>query len=143
MYNIITVVNVVYSQSHVQLFCNSMDCRLPDSSVHGIFQIGILEWVAISFSRGSSQPRDQTQVSCIAADSLPSELPGKPTQICIYYFFKFFPQLGCYTIVSRVPCAIQQVLVTNCIYSSAYTSVSNSLTIPSSYPSLYNHKFLV
>ena len=38
----------------------------PGSSVHGIFQARVLEWVAISFSRGSSQPRDQTQVSCIA-----------------------------------------------------------------------------
>ena len=35
-----------------------MDCSLPRSSVHGIFQAGVLEWVAISFSRGSSQPRD-------------------------------------------------------------------------------------
>ena len=45
---------------------NPMDCSLPDSSVHGIFQARILEWVAISFSRGSSPPRDQTQVSRIA-----------------------------------------------------------------------------
>ena len=43
-----------------------MDCSLPGSSVHGIFQARILEWVAISFSRGSSQPRDRTWVSCIA-----------------------------------------------------------------------------
>ena len=43
-----------------------MDCSLPGSSVHGIFQARILEWVAISFSRGSSQPRDQSRVSCIA-----------------------------------------------------------------------------
>ena len=43
-----------------------MDCSLPGSSVHGIFQARVLEWVAISFSRGSSQPRDQTQVSSIA-----------------------------------------------------------------------------
>ena len=42
-----------------------MDCSRPDFSVHGIFQTGILEWVAISFSRGSSQPRDQTQISRI------------------------------------------------------------------------------
>ena len=40
-----------------------MDCCPPGSSVHEIFQARILEWVAISFSRGSSQPRDQTQVS--------------------------------------------------------------------------------
>ena len=46
-------------------FCNSMECGLPRSSVHGIFQARILEWVAISFSRGSSQPRDRTQVSHI------------------------------------------------------------------------------
>ena len=39
---------------------------LPGSSVHGILQARILEWVAVVFSRGSSQPRDQTQVSCIA-----------------------------------------------------------------------------
>ena len=43
-----------------------MDCSLPGSSVHGIFQARVLEWVAISFSRGSSQPRDRTRVSCIA-----------------------------------------------------------------------------
>ena len=43
-----------------------MHYSLPGSSVHGIFQARILEWVAISFSSGSSQPRDRTQVSCIA-----------------------------------------------------------------------------
>ena len=42
-----------------------MDCSLPGSSVHGIFQARVLEWTAISFSRGSSQPRAQTRVSCI------------------------------------------------------------------------------
>ena len=45
---------------------NRMDCNLPGSSVHGIFQARLLEWGAISFSRGSSWPRDQIQVSCIA-----------------------------------------------------------------------------
>ena len=42
-----------------------MDCSLPGSSVHGIFQAIVLEWVAISFSRGSSRPRDRTRVSPI------------------------------------------------------------------------------
>ena len=42
-----------------------MNCSPPDSSVHGIFQARTLEWVAVSFSRGSSQLRDQTRVSCI------------------------------------------------------------------------------
>ena len=48
-----------------------MDCS-PPSSVHGISSAKLPEWVAISFSRGSCQPRDQTQVSCSAGDSLPS-----------------------------------------------------------------------
>ena len=58
--------------------CNSMDCSLPLSSVHGIFQARVLEWVAISFSRGSSQPRAGTWVSCIVSRWVtPSEPPGK------------------------------------------------------------------
>ena len=56
--------------------CNPMDYSLPGSSVHGILQARILEWVAIPFSRGSCQPRDQTQVSHIAGGLLPSEPPG-------------------------------------------------------------------
>ena len=46
--------------------CDPMDCSPSGSSVHGIFQARILEWVAISFFRGSFQPRNLTQVSCIA-----------------------------------------------------------------------------
>ena len=42
-----------------------MDCSLPGSSVHGILQARILEWLAVPFSRGSSHPRDRTHVSCI------------------------------------------------------------------------------
>ena len=45
--------------------CDPVDCSLPGSSLHGILQARVLEWVAISFSRGSSQPRDWTQVSRI------------------------------------------------------------------------------
>ena len=60
--------------------CNPMDYSLPGSSVHGIFQARILEWVAISFSRGSSQPRDGTHVSCISCSGrqiLTTAPPGK------------------------------------------------------------------
>ena len=57
--------------------CNSMDCSLPGSSGHGILQERILEWVAVPFSRGSSQPRDQTKYPTLQVDSLPSEPPGK------------------------------------------------------------------
>ena len=49
--------------SRVQL-CDPRDCSKPGSSVHGISQSRILDWVAISFSRGFSRPGDQTQVSC-------------------------------------------------------------------------------
>ena len=45
--------------------CDPMDCNPPGSSVHGISQARILEWVAIFFSRGSSWPRDWIQVSRI------------------------------------------------------------------------------
>ena len=52
------------SDSVVSHPCDPMDCIPPGSSVHGILQARILEWVALSFSRGSSRPRDQIQVSC-------------------------------------------------------------------------------
>ena len=77
---------VVQSLSHIWLFCDDIDCSLPVSSVHGISQARILEWVAISFSRGFSQPRDRTLslVSpALQVDSLPFEPPRKsafPTQ---------------------------------------------------------------
>ena len=60
-----TNICVLVTQSCPTL-CNPMDCSPPGSSVHGILQARILEWVAISFSRRSSQPGDQTLVSCIA-----------------------------------------------------------------------------
>ena len=48
------------------ILCNPMDCSLPGSSIHWILQAGILECIAISFSRGSFWPRDQTRVSCVS-----------------------------------------------------------------------------
>ena len=57
------IVIVTQKLSHVRLFCDPMNGSLPESSVHGISQARILEWVAISFSRRSFRPRDQTHVS--------------------------------------------------------------------------------
>ena len=57
---------VIYSLSRIRLFCDPMDCSLTGSSVHRTSQARILDWVAISFSRGSSQPRGRTHVSCSA-----------------------------------------------------------------------------
>ena len=56
--------------------CNPMDCSLPVTPIHGIFPARVLEGAAISFSRGSCQPRGQTRVSCIADRPFPSEPPG-------------------------------------------------------------------
>ena len=61
---------VIKSESEVApsclTLCDPVDCSPPGSSIHGILQTRTLEWVASSFSRGSSQPRDRTWVSCIA-----------------------------------------------------------------------------
>ena len=54
--------------------------RQAPSSVHGVLQTRILEWVAFPFSRGSSRPTDQTCISCMQADSLLSELPKNPRE---------------------------------------------------------------
>ena len=62
--------------------CDPLDYRLPSSSVHGILQARILEWVAIPFPRGSSQPKDRTQVSCIAGGFFNDwATPGKPEYV--------------------------------------------------------------
>ena len=59
------MMTVKVSQSSLT-FCDPVDCSLTAPSVHGILQATILEWIAVPFSRGSSQPRDWTQVYCIA-----------------------------------------------------------------------------
>ena len=56
---------VLVAQSYLTL-CNPMDCSPPGSSVHGILQARILDWVAILFSKESSWPRNETQISRIA-----------------------------------------------------------------------------
>ena len=66
--------------------CSPMDCSPPGSSVHGIFQAIIWEWVFMPSSRGFSQPRDQTHISYVylhwQAGSLPLAPPGKPLHTC-------------------------------------------------------------
>ena len=67
------------SLSCVQLCKNLMDGSLLGSSVHGLLQVRILEWVAIPFCRGSSQPRDQTWSPALQADSLPAAATREAT----------------------------------------------------------------
>ena len=67
-----------FSCKAVSNSCDPMDCSPRGSSVHGISHARILEWAAISFSRGFSQPRDRTWSPALQEDSLACELPGKP-----------------------------------------------------------------
>ena len=76
----------MYCAQSCQTLCNPMGCSLPGSSVHGVLQARILEWVAISFSRGPYWPRDQTQVSCIGRQIL----YGRATGVLGTHLFLFF-----------------------------------------------------
>ena len=94
--------------SRAQLF-HSMYCSSSGSSVHGISQARILEWIAISFSRGSSWPMDQTCISCISIQWLvTSESPGKPERrwwcMCKYLVSRVWPTGGCQA--AQVPLAL-------------------------------------
>jgi len=91
---------LIYTHTHIYSCClvikscptlfNSMDCSSPGSSVHRILQARILEWVAKSSSRGSSRPRDWTQVSFTGRQILYHQPPGKPIYIYVYiYIFMF------------------------------------------------------
>ena len=72
------MLTVVKLLSHVRIFCDPRNCSPLCSSVHWISQARILEWVAISLSRGSSWSRDQIHVSYIAGRFFTTEPPGKP-----------------------------------------------------------------
>ena len=88
--------------------CDPMDCSPPGSSVHGILRARILEWVAISFSRGSSRPRDQTQVSRIAGSHQGRWLSEILSSFIFYMISLRFSTLGSsstqrYTLYCRLP----------------------------------------
>ena len=77
--NWVNVMPPWYSRSVSKLYltlCGPMDCSLPVSSIHGIFQARVLEWVASSSSRGSSRPKDWTCPSCTAGRFFTTEPPG-------------------------------------------------------------------
>ena len=101
--------NIIHTESEVLVaqscptLCDPIECSLPGSSVHGILQARILEWVAILFSRGSSQPRDWTHDSCIAG--------GFFTVWAIYYLYLKTTQMA---INSRVDKYIVAYVVGHC-----------------------------
>ena len=87
-----TYIKVKVAQS-CPAVCDPTNYSLPDSSVHGILQARILEWVAFLFSRGSSQPRDWTQVSCIAGGFVTSWAESriyKIYKVHIYIYILFY-----------------------------------------------------
>ena len=96
--------HIVYSVAHLcPTLCNPKDCSPLSSSVHGILQASIPGWVAISFSRGSSQFRDQTCVSCVSCTTggfFTTELLRKPMiscystyQLCCIFVYVLFISL--------------------------------------------------
>ena len=76
-----------------------MDCSPPGSSVHGILQARILEWVTISLSRESSRPRDRTQISCKAGSVFTAEWLGKP--FLLDTPAPFFPFYNCLSLLKN------------------------------------------
>ena len=103
--------------------CDLMDQSSPGSSVHGILQVRILEWVVISFSRGSPWPRDRIRSPALQADSLPAEIPGKPktTGVGCHFLLKgIFPN-------PRVPLTISSFAAP---FSSGLQSFPASRSFP-------------
>ena len=85
------------SLSCVQL-CDPVDCSLPGSSVRGISQARVLEWVSISFSRGSSQPRDRNWVSHIAGRCFAVWATRLVLSLDFYILFNYIP------VYAAIPC---------------------------------------
>ena len=108
---------IIQSLRHVQLFCNTMNCSLPGSSAW-IFWAKILEWVAISFSRESSQPRYWTHISTsliLQADSL-----------CMYAWLQMLTSydFAIYTII-KSHCMLETNTMPNVNYTQILKSQQN------------------
>ena len=134
-------VKVLVTQSCPTL-CNPKNCSPPGSSVHGILQARILEWAAISFSRGYSPPSDQTWVSCIAGRFFTTEPPGDP-DICYRMIFIFrkstFISLGevkvsppCLTLCDHVDCSLPDSSVHGILQARILEWVAISFSMGSS-----------
>ena len=100
--------------------CNPMDCSLPGSTIHGILQARILEWVAISFSRGSSWCRDWTCMSCaLQEDFLPDELEMG----CLLSAFYCSVAQSCLTLCDSVDCSTPGFPILYCLPEFSQTHV--------------------
>ena len=100
-----------------------MGCSPPGSSVHGISQSRILEWVAISFSRGSFRPRDQSHIFCTGSGFFTTEPWGKPNW-GLRVFQKFYKER-----VSFHQKKIMKIIICLCIISNIYNGQPLNLDI--------------
>ena len=90
-----------------RILCDLMGCSPPGSSVHGILQAGILEWVAIPFSRGSSWPRDWPWVSCLTGGFFTPEHQGSPhIYISLYACLHAKSLQSCLTLCDPMACSL-------------------------------------
>ena len=102
--------------------CKPLDCSPPSSCVHGIFQARILEWVAISFPRGSSRPRDGTQFSCIS-------FIGR--QILYHWatLFFLFSHESCPALCNPMDCSISDFPLLHYLLAAAAKSLQSCPTL--------------
>ena len=91
------------------ILCDPVDCSPPGSSVHGILQGRILEWVAMTSSKESSQPRDRTRVSLLhwQAGSLPLSPPGKPIMWYTNCFINTYFLIVCLSLLECKVCEVE------------------------------------
>ena len=104
---------------------NTMNCSPPGSSVHGILQARILEWVALLSSRGSSQPRDQTYTSYVSY--IYTHISSSSASILLPHS----TPLGHYRAPSWAPCAVQQLVTSYLFHTWSCINVSATLPIHS------------
>ena len=107
-----------------------MECSLPGSSVHGILQVRILEWVAMSSFRGSSQPGNWSQVSFLA-DSLPLCHQGSPLAYILTFYSSFAP------VKEKGPTFINRLARCNSFRVIVWTFIEQQQKTPSIYIYMY------
>ena len=102
--------------------CDPMDYSLQGSFVHGILQARILEWVTVSFSRGSSRPRYRTQVCSLASRFFTPEPRGKPP-VEVLYLYSSVQFLSLVRLCDLMDCSTPGFPVLHCLPAFAHTHI--------------------
>ena len=107
--------------------CDPMDCSPPGSSVHGIFQVRLLEWVALLSSKGSSWPRDRVHLSCVEDSSSLGNLGSPDTSVSVSKHTLSFRSAGCPRgSVLGLPFLPLSLSLGNFIYSHGFSYLANT-----------------